>query len=226
MKQTAIIKIGVLFLFGWMFFTQTHDSTNIKSNARCIKLLQINVENIKDIDAIVNPANRWLHHGGGVAGALLKAAGPKLQEESDQIVKNSYNQSLPAGSVVTTASYNLQKQGIKKILHAVGPDCRNQEENKNRKKVLKKTYENIFSTAKKENLKSIAIPSISTGIFGYPDFNEATEIALLCIAHAFNNGLDIIIYAHDKQTINRYHDAILKTNLPFLVVLKNDYESK
>lgn len=214
MKQTAIIKIGVLFLFGWMFFTQTHDSTNIKSNARCIKLLQINVENIKDIDAIVNPANRWLHHGGGVAGALLKAAGPKLQEESDQIVKNSYNQSLPVGSVVITESYGLQKQGIKKILHAVGPDCRNQEENNNRKELLKKTYENIFAQLKKN--ESIGLCPISTGIFAYPDKDEATSIAIEHIARAFKNGINIMIFSNDTHILERYAKALKKASIPFV----------
>lgn len=223
MKQIITIQISLFLLCGFTFFSQANNKI---FKPRFITLLQTNVENITNIDAIVNPANRWLNHGGGVAGALLKAAGQKLQEESNQILKTFPCQILPVSSVVTTESYNLQKQGIKKIMHAVGPDCRDSEENCNRKELLKKTYENIFSTAKKEGLKSIAIPSISTGIFGYPDFNEATEMALSCIAHAFNNGLDIIIYAHDKQTINRYHDAILKTNLPFVVVLKKNHESK
>lgn len=221
MKQIITIQISLFLLCGFTFFSQAY---NKKFKPRYITLLQTNVENITDVDAIVNPANRWLNHGGGVAGALLKAASPKLQEKSNQILQTFSSQSLPVGSVVVTGSYNLQKQGIKKIMHAVGPDCRDSEENSNRKELLKKTYENIFALAKKEGLKSIAIPSISTGIFGYPDLNQATEIALSCVARAFNDGLDIIIYAHDKQTINRYHDAILKTNLPFLVVLKNDYE--
>jgi O-acetyl-ADP-ribose deacetylase (regulator of RNase III) len=216
MKHPIIIKISTLLLLVNIFFVEAKSKTNVE-NSRYISIEQRAGEKITNVDVIVNPANQWLQHGGGIAGALSKAAGDCLQEKSDRIIQSQPNGTLAIGSVVVTESYALSKQGIKKIFHAVGPDCRNSEENKNRKKLLKRTYKNIFAQLKKEGLKSIAIPSISTGIFGYPDADEATDIAVSFIVKAFKNGFDITIFANDKQTIDRYFKALLGKGAIFAV---------
>jgi len=186
---------------------------NINASKNNLMLAHKSIDQLCNIDVIVNPANSWLSHGGGIAGALSDQAGPKLQETSNAIINK--NGALPAGSVVVTDSYSLSERGIKKIIHAVGPDCRNQKENQARKILLKKTYENIFIEFEKTGYSSIAIPSISTGIFGYPDKDEAIAIALFAIKNALRKGIQITIFAHDNQTIERYQEALNKAQISF-----------
>ena len=124
------------------------------------------------IDAIVNAANEHLSHGGGVALAISKAAGPEFQKYSDAMPIISNGEKCPTGSAVITPAFKLEKNGIKKVIHATGP----RGDNPNKKQLLYDTYYNSLQVAHDNGLKSIAFPAISTAIFGY-DINEATPVA-------------------------------------------------
>lgn len=113
-----------------------------------------------DTDAIVNAANSQLQHGGGVARAILLKGGKTIQEESDVWVK-AWGGEVTVGSVAITSGGNLL---ARYVIHAVGP--RMGEGNEDEK--LKKATLSCLKMADKHNLKSIAFPAISTGIFGYP----------------------------------------------------------
>ncbi len=106
-------------------------------------------------DAIVNAANAQLVLGGGVAGAIRKKGGPKIQKECDKI-----GGTFVGGAVITTGG-NLK---AKYVIHAVGP--RMGEGNEDEK--LKNATLNSLKAADENNLKSITFPAISTGIFGFP----------------------------------------------------------
>ncbi len=106
-------------------------------------------------DAIVNAANAQLVLGGGVAGAIRKKGGPKIQQECNKI-----GGTFVGGAVITTGG-NLK---AKYVIHAVGP--RMGEGNEDEK--LKNATLNSLKVADENNLKSIAFPAISTGIFGFP----------------------------------------------------------
>jgi len=106
-------------------------------------------------DAIVNAANAQLVLGGGVAGAIRKKGGPEIQKECDKI-----GGTFVGGAVITTGG-NLK---AKYVIHAVGP--RMGEGNEDEK--LKNATLNSLKVADENNLKSIAFPAISTGIFGFP----------------------------------------------------------
>jgi O-acetyl-ADP-ribose deacetylase (regulator of RNase III) len=106
-------------------------------------------------DAIVNPANSGLILGGGVAGAIRRKGGPKIQEECDKIG------GTPVGTAVITTGGNLK---AKYVIHAVGPQMG--EGGEDRK--LREATLNSFKIADQNKLKSIVFPAISTGIFGYP----------------------------------------------------------
>ncbi|MHA1651685.1 MAG: macro domain-containing protein [Candidatus Helarchaeota archaeon] len=106
-------------------------------------------------DAIVNAANAQLILGGGVAGAIRKKGGPKIQEECNKI-----GGTFVGGAVITTGG-NLK---AKYVIHAVGP--RMGEGNEDEK--LKNATLNSLKVADENKLKSIAFPAISTGIFGFP----------------------------------------------------------
>ncbi|XP_039678552.1 protein mono-ADP-ribosyltransferase PARP14-like [Perca fluviatilis] len=114
----------------------------------------------QDADALVNAANEDLDHGGGVAAALSKAGGPKVQSESTALVK--YNGKIPTGEVVVTTGGNLK---CKKLLHAVGPGGKS---GGREGVLLEKTVQSALNLAEMMEFKSIAIPCISSGTFGVP----------------------------------------------------------
>lgn len=119
-----------------------------------IKLVQGDITEL-DTDVIVNAANAQLILGGGVAGAIRRKGGPKIQEECDKKAPT-----FIGGAVITTGG-NLK---AKHVIHAVGP--RMGEGNEEEK--LKNATLNSLKLMDEHDLKSIAFPAISTGIFGYP----------------------------------------------------------
>jgi O-acetyl-ADP-ribose deacetylase (regulator of RNase III) len=108
-----------------------------------------------DTDAVVNAANAQLVLGGGVAGAIRRKGGPKIQEEC-----NGIGGTFVGGAAITTGG-NLK---ARYVIHAVGP--RMGEGNEDQK--LKNATLNSLKLADEKNLKSISFPAISTGIFGFP----------------------------------------------------------
>ncbi len=117
-----------------------------------------------DVEAIVNAANAQLQTGGGVAGAIHRAAGPQLYEECKPLAP------INPGEAVITKAYNLPN---KYVIHCLGPVY---GRDKTEKALLANCYKNVLRLAEENKISSIAFPSISTGAFGYP-FEEATDIS-------------------------------------------------
>ena len=143
-------------------------------------------------DAIVNAANSKLLMGGGVCGAIFRAAGEEeLQKECEQIKQ------CPVGHAVITKGYNLK---AKYIIHTVGPIYK--DGNSNEAKFLKSAYETSLKLAKDYNLKSIAFPLISSGIYGYPK-KEALNIAVSTIKEFLaDNDIDIYLVVFDRKAVH------------------------
>ena len=128
-----------------------------------IQLVEGDITEMKT-DAIVNAANSALKLGGGVAGAIARKGGPKIQEECDRI-----GGTFVGGAVITTGG-NLKAAHV---IHAVGP--RMGEGNEDEK--LRNATLNSLRVADEHHLKSVAFPAISTGIFGFP-MDRCAEIML------------------------------------------------
>lgn len=132
---------------------------------KAVKVLLDDITRVK-VDAVVNAANEGLRGGGGVDGAIHRAGGPAIMQECRKIGR------CPTGQAVLTTGGNLP---AKHVIHTVGPiwyGGKNGEAD-----FLRLAYENSLSLAREQGLTSIAFPSISTGVYGFP-IEEAAPIAI------------------------------------------------
>src|ERR687886_1373252 len=129
-------------------------------NNKAIKLVNGDITD-RHVDAIINAANSYLKHGGGVAAAIVRKGGIIIQEESDKIVTGKGGSLVPVGSAVITTAGKLP---CKAVIHAVGP--RMGEGNEDYK--LRKAVKSSLLLASEKGFRSISMPAISSGIFGFP----------------------------------------------------------
>ena len=163
-----------------------------------ITLLEGNIVTAQ-VDAIVNAANPIMLGGGGVDGAIHRAAGPKLLEECLK-VKEVNGVRCPFGEARITLAGNLP---CKYVIHTAGPIYHNEA---NPQAVLSNSYSNSLALALENECASIAFPAISCGIYGYPA-NEAANIAVnICLQDSYSQ-LDIYFYLHDTEMLNIWLQA-------------------
>ena len=125
-----------------------------------------------EVDAIVNAANSALRGGGGVSGAIHRASGPRLMAELKRFP------GCATGDAVRTGAYQLS---AKYVIHAVGPIWQGGRESEDQ--LLAHTYESAFARAREAgDVRSIAFPAISTGVYSYPK-RDAARIALTAMLH-------------------------------------------
>ncbi len=133
-----------------------------------IECIKGNIASQADITAIVNAANAQLRMGGGVAGAIHRAAGPGLEEECRPLAP------IKPGEAVITGGHNLPNRYV---IHCLGPIF---GVDKPEDKLLADCYRNTLRLAEEYKIDSIAFPAISTGVFGYP-VEEAAEVTFRTI---------------------------------------------
>ncbi|MCL5978910.1 MAG: macro domain-containing protein [Nitrospirae bacterium] len=155
----------------------------------------------RDVDAIVNAANSHLQHGGGVAGAIVRKGGQVIQDESDKIGF------VPVGNAVITTAGKLP---AKFVIHAVGPRMgEGDEDNK-----LKNAVINSLKLASEKGLKSISMPAVSSGIFGFP--KDRCAKILVSEAKSFleenpNTSLELVEFCiFDEQTLGHFKQEFAK----------------
>lgn len=126
------------------------------------------------VDAIINAANRWMLGGGGVDGAIHRAAGPTLVAECRKYPADANGYRVQIGDAKITGAGNLP---CKHVIHTAGPDCREVRDHAEQDRLLASSYRRSLEVAKANGLKSVASPSISTGIFGFPMKRAVTIVA-------------------------------------------------
>lgn len=167
-----------------------------------IELIQGDIANQPDITAIVNAANAQLRKGGGVAGAIHRAAGPGLEKEAIPLGP------IEPGQAVITGGHNLPNRYV---IHCLGPVY---GVNRPEAELLANCYRNALKLTERYEIDSIAFPAISTGIFGYP-LEEAAQVAMKTIAESIDDlkylkKIRFVFY--DKKTL-KVHERYLKENL-------------
>jgi O-acetyl-ADP-ribose deacetylase (regulator of RNase III) len=142
-----------------------------------------------DVDAIVNPSNKYLQHGGGLAGQIVRRGGYSIQRESDKLAP------IDVGSSVITGGGNLL---AKYIIHTVGPAMGEGEEDDKFKSAIK----SVLKLATEKQFERIAIPAISTGVFRYPVQRCAENMLGIIMQFCKNNETsikEIIICLYDNS---------------------------
>ncbi len=155
---------------------------SLKNSKTRISIAKGDITKQQGIDVIVNAANEQLQHGGGVAAAISKAAGPQLQIHCDKLSPSMNNGARCAtGCAVLTPAFNLNAIGIKGIIHTVGPRIGQKSvPTIADEQLLYSAYTNSLQLAAQNKMRSIAFPAISTAIFNY-DIKRATPIAIQAV---------------------------------------------
>lgn len=159
-----------------------------------IEIKRGDITNQGNVDAVVNAANAELRIGGGVAGAIHRAAGPKLTKETRSLAP------IKPGEAVITGAYNLPNTYV---IHCLGPVY---GRDKPEDELLASCYSNALDLAEENNIESIAFPAISTGAFGYP-MKEAATVAFKTIREAVKglnkvNLIRFVLWGEDAQSIH------------------------
>ncbi|XP_051005825.1 protein mono-ADP-ribosyltransferase PARP14-like [Acomys russatus] len=144
------------------------------------------------VDAVVNAANENLRHINGLALSLSKAAGPELQAECDQIVRNSGGTVLPGNAVISKAG----KLPCRHVIHAVGPRWKN-DKVLECVSLLKKVVDQSLTLAEEYKCHSVAIPAISSGIFDFP-LDQCVSTIVLAIKENF-------LRKQDRRTLKKIY---------------------
>lgn len=171
----------------------------VKINHTSLELIQADITTL-DVDAIVNAANESLLGGGGVDGAIHRAAGPDLLIECRTLG------GCRTGEAKITRGYRLK---ARHVIHAVGPIYRGSQRDP---QLLASAVRHCLRLADEHALKSIAFPALSTGAYGYP-LSEAAQVILSTLLehlrHQETALQRVIVCLYDRLALNTFEDALL-----------------
>lgn len=150
---------------------------------------------VQDVDAVVTAGNSRLVGGSGVNGAVHAAAGPELLQALRAFSR------CPPGQAVVTPSFRLRP--ARWVVHAVGPRYRGPQD----AEVLASAYVSSLARADEVGARSVAFPSISTGVYGYPD-DEAAQVSVQALRRADTRVERVLLVAFGRRTEQLWRDAL------------------
>jgi len=165
-----------------------------------VEIIQSDITKL-NIDVIVNAANTTLLGGSGVDGDIHRAAGPELLAECKMLG------GCPTGEARLTRGYNLS---AKFVIHTVGPVWYGGKNNE--KKLLEKCYQNSLTLSNRNDLKTIAFPNISTGVYHFPK-ELAAQIAIVTVREFLENNENIervIFCCFDEENYSIYQSLLIR----------------
>jgi O-acetyl-ADP-ribose deacetylase (regulator of RNase III) len=163
-----------------------------------LELIQGNIAAQDDIEAVVNAANAQLQTGGGVAGAIHRAAGPGLADEARPMAP------IKPGEAIITGGHDLPNDHV---IHALGPVYGRDEP---AHELLRSCYRQALDLAEQHRIGSVAFPAISTGAFGYP-VEAAAEIALATVLEMtpqLESVEHVRFVLYDAPTLRAHEDVL------------------
>ncbi len=162
-----------------------------RNDKKQVDIVQGDITRI-EADAIVNAANSELAMGGGVCGAIFRAAGVDELSRACQVIGHCHT-----GSAVITPAFGISQ--AKHIIHAVGPVYSRYAPDEARE-LLRSAYRSAILLAAENDCRSIAFPAISTGIYGYPLEDACREAVDVCRQEAAATGVGVTLVAFDEKT--------------------------
>ncbi|CAI5483309.1 unnamed protein product [Closterium sp. Yama58-4] len=162
-------------------------------------------------DAIVNAANERMLGGGGVDGAIHRAAGPALVRECKAVPEVSSGVRCPTGQAVCTGAAELP---VKHVIHTVGPIYTSAARSA---PLLQSAYVRSMEEARKANVKFIAFPAVSCGIYGYP-FPDAAQVSLKALQAACAGFSEVHFILFNEEAMDAYEGAAEDLQLPLLEI--------
>jgi O-acetyl-ADP-ribose deacetylase (regulator of RNase III) len=162
-----------------------------QSNEASVRVVEGDITKLA-ADAIVNAANAGLHAGGGVCGAIFRAAGVDELTAACRAIGH-----CPTGSAVITRAFGIRS--ARYIIHAVGPVYASHPPEESRQ-LLRSAYASAIRLAAENGCRSIAFPAISTGIYGYPLKEACCEAVDVCREEAAKHGIEVMLVAFDAAT--------------------------
>ena len=170
-----------------------------------IVLVQADIT-VQDVDAVVNAANTALRPGGGVDGAITRAAGPDALADRERVIRERGDPPLAAGDAVATIGGALAARWI---IHTAGPIYSGSP---NDPRLLASCHTECLRVADELGVKTIAFPAISTGVYGYP-VDEAAEVAIGTVLSADTAVEEVRFVLFDGEALHAF-EAALNRNRP------------
>lgn len=203
MSAVELPTIPKLYAAGFISPSKGNDvAPSAKINSK-VGLIRADITKL-EVDAIVNAANRSLLGGGGVDGAIHRAAGPGLLRECRTLG------GCGTGSAKVTDAYNLP---CKKVIHTVGPIYDNEDNEKSRHDLVS-CYRESLRRAVEHQCRTVAFSCISTGIYGYPSDEAAKDACRTVISFLSGPGgdsLDKVVFClFEMKDVNAYRNALPK----------------
>ena len=171
--------------------------------AATLDIVRTDITQLNDVDAIVNAANETLLGGGGVDGAIHRAAGPQLLEACRALPQTKPNVRCPTGEARITGGFRLP---AKFVIHTVGPVWHGGA--RDEANLLASCYRESLKLAAENSVRAIAFPAISCGVYGYPIFPAAKIAVRECLAQRHASIAKILFVCFSADIERAYRDAL------------------